>query len=634
MAGGHATQLGIRFQNQVAAWLAVYALAERSVTELGLPEGDAPVAISLETNAPVDDILVRTAADGFCFINAKTSVTLSDNTRSPLTSVFDQFVRQWLACSKGTGKRDWERPLDSARDRLVLALKAQESSAFISAAKPVLDRIKNSCSIHPQEDMATTKAQQRAYEVFIGLVKHYWLAHTGEEASDENVAALLGCIRIVSCDFENGHKSVALTLVREAVVADEGQAEAVWDLLVQTCSDYGSRRSGADRAGLREVLRGHGIALRDVPEFQADIRRLQEFTEETLERLAHLAHLCVPTPSGQQEITIDRPCIQALDHAARDESFLVIGEPGAGKSGALYTAALRLRQAGHPVMVIAVDQHPVATMADLEHGIGLKRPLSSVLRAWTTAKPGIFFIDALDASRGGPSDRVFQDLIRQILSNIPGWRVIASIRKFDLRFGVIYRELFRGGPVHPQFCADDFSTVRHLHIPRLSDDELAQVWAASPSMAEGQARGSDGLRELLRSPFNLYLFATILSSGGRVEELASVSTQVELLDRYWSHRAVDHWDRKSFNRESLLHDAAQRMIQKRELFVLKRDLQHHDGGHLYTLLSQGVLSPMRSRGDHITHVSFSHHMLFDYAVARLVLEGGHAPDLPKSVYNK
>ena len=62
--------------------------------------------------------------------------------------------------------------------------------------------------------------------------------------------------------------------------------------------------------------------------------------------------------------------------------------------------------------------------------------MRDVLENWPGAEPAFLFIDALDATRGGRSEAVFRALIAEIL-DMPDsrWRVVASIRSFDLRLG-------------------------------------------------------------------------------------------------------------------------------------------------------------------------------------------------------
>jgi len=217
-------------------------------------------------------------------------------------------------------------------------------------------------------------------------------------------------------------------------------------------------------------------------------------------------------------------------------------------------------------------------------------------------------------------------LIRQIHTEVPGWHVVASVREFDLRFGVEYRELFTGKPVHAEFQSPDFPKVKHLFVRRLSEEELQQVFSISQIIADVYYRATESLCDLLRNPFNLFLLANILSTGGDVEDFSDTTTQVELLDRYWSHRVIGS-NSKYVERERLIRFATEEMVEKRVFFVPFQTIAAHGEESLDRLLHDGVLVPLNARGDDIKSVAFSHHMLFDYAVARLILESGQAADL-------
>jgi len=627
MAGGHATHSGIGFQDKVAAIMATHALADEPLPFLGLPGGVTLTAVELETNAPVDDILIKTSAKGYCFINVKKGVGISDDPQSPLGSVIDQFVRQWIACIAPEGKHEWQRPLDPEKDRLVLVTGGTGVRSLVVATSSILMRIADRHSIQPREEIATTVPQCRAYDAMAKLIRFFWSRHTGNFPSEVEIASLLSIIRVVFLDPDSTDKVPALALLRRVVLANPEDAEKAWIYLIKECHRLAEHRSSADRGTFRDLLRSAGFSLRHIPELENDIHRLEILTEETLKDIAHLAHLNVPTRSGTQILEIDRRVTHMLVDCAQRTSLLIIGPPGCGKSGTMHGAATQLRAEGHPVVVMAVDHHPVGSLDALMQDFGLSKSLFDVLKGWTiSSKPGVLFIDALDATRGGSSEKVFQQLIRRIRIEVPDWRVVASIRVFDLRFGVDYRERFAGSPLSEEFQERDFPKVKHLLVPRLSQEELDQVWSSSIGMDEVYRNATEALRELLRSPFNLFLLAQILTTGGLIKEFTDLSTQVGLLALYWSHRVIGS-DRREVERERLLRHACEEMVNNQVLFLERQIVEQYGGEDLRRLMSDGVLSPEKVRGDHVIHIAFSHHMLFDYAVARLVLEGGNSPDL-------
>jgi hypothetical protein len=212
----------------------------------------------------------------------------------------------------------------------------------------------------------------------------------------------------------------------------------------------------------------------------------------------------------------------------------------------------------------------------------------------------------------------------QTLALAARWRVIASVRKYDLRYGQEFQRLFAGAP-HTVFFDPIFRNVRHLNIPPLDDDELKQIASQSPQLADLVEAASGALRELLRVPFNLSLAASLLEGGITVAELTPVRTQLELLDRYWDAR-VRREDRLGDAREAVLRLAVEEMVRRRSLRAPRSAVASDPAAstHLHDILSANVLvewQPPHAAKPDQSLLAFSHHVLYDYAVERLLLRG-------------
>ena len=115
---------------------------------------------------------------------------------------------------------------------------------------------------------------------------------------------------------------------------------------------------------------------------------------------------------------------------------------------------------------------------------------------------------------------MIRDLIRVIVGQQGRWHVVASIRKFDLRYSQELKQLFVGGPptTLEEFVDPEFNSIRHLNVPQLSDEELARIGHQSPELQQLIDGAPQELRELLRIPFNQ---ADILLVGdGKARDLA------------------------------------------------------------------------------------------------------------------
>ena len=194
-----------------------------------------------------------------------------------------------------------------------------------------------------------------------------------------------------------------------------------------------------------------------------------------------------------------------------------------------------------PLIFLSVDRLAgVVTRNDLKCELGLEHELLDVLAAWPGTVPGILIIDALDASRGGASERVFSDLIEDALCKIGHrWSIVASIRTFDLLNGTRLRKIAAGDPPSNSFFEPGLEQVRHFRIPRLSEDEVKDVSRCLPKLYTLFDSAPPSVRDLLRNVFNLALAAELLEDGASAESVRSVATQSELIDRYEDLRLPD-----------------------------------------------------------------------------------------------
>jgi len=128
------------------------------------------------------------------------------------------------------------------------------------------------------------------------------------------------------------------------------------------------------------------------------------------------------------EISLTRECLPSLNAAIGGGSLLVIGEPGAGKTGALVALAAQLITQPAPFVFFSVEPLVgLAKLSDFRAELHLTNDLLDVLTAWPGVEPGIFIIDALDASRGGPSEAVIASLIELAVARL-GERWLSSPR--------------------------------------------------------------------------------------------------------------------------------------------------------------------------------------------------------------
>jgi hypothetical protein len=598
--GGAATSAGIRFEQQLGALISAWILAgDRFDASFGLGAA-APVWLRFETEAPIDDLLVKTTNGGFVAIQAKTTASLSDDLGSPLGKTVSQFVRHWVVCQQGDGSMEWNRPLDAGRDRLVLAVGAQ-ATAQVREDLPAALRLKSQPG-----GGALNQAQQRAFETFASLVERAWGVTTKGEMDDRLLADLARLVTVFTFDVDRGPALSAGSLVK-AFGADADGANA-FALLSDVSGAMMRERGGGDLPTLRLRLAAVGVTLAASPAFRVDIEALKQHSRRIAEALG--SYEKIEVASGES-LTVRRECQGAVEAAVRGGPLLVIGEPGAGKSAVLNALARGLVAAGADVLELAVDRYSVETLEGLSRDLGLQHGLLEVLEAWDGPEPAYLLIDALDATRGGRGEGVFRVLIERVMELGGRWTVVASIRNFDLRMGQQFRALFKGVPPERTLADPAFGAVRHLQVPEWSSGEFEQLLQQSPELQACLDQAPPRLRELAMVPFNTRLLSELIARGA-VSALGDVSSQADLLRLYWDHRVGGH----GLPAMTCLHRVVQLMVEARALRAPILSAGGDAPAMIDTLCRDGVLIVVEDG----RWVQFRHHLLFDYAAARLLLQ--------------
>jgi HEAT repeat protein len=356
----------------------------------------------------------------------------------------------------------------------------------------------------------------------------------------------------------------------------------------------------------------------------SDRETLRRVTEEHLSHLAK--HAVLPVGEG---LEIGRSLGESLHRRVEVGSLFLVGPPGAGKSGALYRLARDLITAGRDVVVLAADLLSASGRRGLQEELDLQLDLIDALAAWPGEEPGFLLIDALDAARGREAGDVLFEVIERVAAKGGRWRVVASVRSFDLRHNP---DLQSAIPARVQendraHADPEFRFVRHVAVGGLSDEELAGLAESAPPIHRFLSVASRELVELLRVLFNLSLLASLLERDRiQLDRLHAIRTQLELLDLYWERRILaPASDRDA--RELLATKICDLAIDTMRLQVPRAELRELAAMHapaFEQLLRAGVLVETRAAGTRQDSVGFAHHVLFDYAIHRLLLTG--SPD--------
>lgn len=595
-AGGRATEAGMAFQAEVATWFAVHILVRLPVGgRFGINNQALPVAIRLETGDGLDDIEVRQSDGGAVHSQCKTSANLSTGENAPLVNTVGQLVH-WTADAKAAGGLP-----DPSRNAALLAVRAD--------AARTLDNLESGCRAfdlggswamtRPQRN----QAERAALDAFEAIATPVWTEHRGTPPADDDLRDLARIFHVARFTMDEGESDwrECSRLLGRHLFGNEAAGDAPLRDLKGIMRALIGNGAPAERAGLLRALRQLGHHDVSSPGYDADITKLRDMTNGELARLA--VHGRLPLGPG---VPIARESDAPLVSAILAGSLLVVGEPGAGKTGALVHAAAAMATGGNTVVFLSVDRYPgVAIASHLVSELGLTHPIVEILAAMPGAGRKILIIDALDAARGGASEAVFAGLIESVHERLAGdWIVVASIRTFDLKNGRRFRQAFVGSPADAGHADSALPTVRHFLVPRLNVNDLATAGAMSPELGALLASAPPPLAELLRNIFNLSLAAGLLADGADPAAFSAIRTQSGLIDAYEDARL------NTTPLQEAARSAAAAMASQRRLSVRKVVIGH---ASLDAVIGTGVLA---ESGD---LVSFAHHVLFDHVAGRFYL---------------
>ena len=348
--GGAAGESGALYRSSVAAYFVAHGLRGQAPKWLQLSGRLAiPVGVRLETEHPVDDVLVDLTDGGRIFVQAKRSLGLEESAGSE----FGKAVAQWKSAVR-------ERSVNAECDRLVLAIgqptgPLRDLGAALSRRRDALTGAaplaQQSALQRLNHHLGGLTHAQRDLLLDVALVQHLQVAEDGEAdaaAAEAIIDPLLAggssrkawrAIRLRCSELAS--KRAGLRMSDWVRCLEASGFEIVGDQSASAAAAFTAERQ-LERAYRRRV----GAAGRRV-----DLRPLAPLANVSLDDLG--SEITVRTSEGSNSTLSDRPIQDAIQ---RRGHVLVVGLPGAGKS-----TALRLAAAGYA----EDEQLPIPIVADL-----------------------------------------------------------------------------------------------------------------------------------------------------------------------------------------------------------------------------------------------------------------------------
>ncbi len=263
--GGSGSATGNTYEHDIASWLAIRVLAGRKATPLwDLPPRTDFRRIYCQVNQFVDDLLVVTSDDGNIFIQAKYRIQLSRKPNKDLAKTIFQFVRQYTACKARLPEARPRRPLEPARDRLVLLTTSNSSRELTHRLPRILRRLRDEGTSKNISSITKSQSDRNLIELILQLTENA-LSDSTEHTQEPTFFELTEILRlcwISVADFENdgATKLLAKDTLRR-LLKNPQQSDDAWAHLRVHFSDAAGTGFGASRDYLENLLTKHRIEL-------------------------------------------------------------------------------------------------------------------------------------------------------------------------------------------------------------------------------------------------------------------------------------------------------------------------------------------------------------------------------------
>jgi len=455
-AGGSGTVGGVRHEGRCLAWAAAHMLVEKALPEWAT--GRLVSAVGGQSGRPVDG--------GWVCFQAKAGLSFGTTPKSALAAALEQVVAMFdVGVPDHPPNGETLRRLDRHIDRVAVVSDENASEPVRIATAKLVDRLRTWPDEVPLEEAATNEPQRAALRVLTAHLQRLWLKRKGVELDEAQLRGMFRVLAVRSLELRaEGADLRAVMLDLQDIVEDPAKAPDLWRDLCEIGQQLAEERAWLSRDDLIDKLQILGHALQPSARLRPDISRLSQVTRDNVATPPAPIHIGAP----------DGPVEVGRDIAARIEphrNLAITGLPGTGKSALLHSIATSRMDTCDVVYLTWVQLQSTAGATRAE--LNLTHDLSAVLRGWTGSRLGLLLLDGIDQTRGtDPSG-----WLPQLAKHLDGtrWRIIATIRTFDLRHGLAWRAMFAGDPDVPEHADAELSDVAHICVGDFSDDEIAEI---------------------------------------------------------------------------------------------------------------------------------------------------------------
>ena len=614
-AGGAATQTGMGYQAQTTVWWCSRILLQTPIGSFfELPDETYPLEIHCETKDAVDDLRVELSGNKALYIQCKHSLSVSDKfgeikgTKKTKDSEFVKTFKQFISEFK-----DLKRSYNDKR----LIIYYSKNNSSLDKLSELLDHFRKTPKNSEFIQSANTK-DKKEIEKKIKIILNR-LCSTKEYCLDKSEQnELLKLIFIIQLEMDDNPSTYInlLESFQANLLSDPSQAHHSIIHLKELVSELIATKGTVDRIYLREYLSNKEIQLKGSINFSRDCEQLKSISSGEI--------LSLKSKSSDKikinDITyfIQRSVIDDMYAKAKETSFIITGDAGAGKTGCLISLYDRLNS-DYQVWFLAAERINYQNIDEAQRNLGLENSWFEIFKDAGSGSKTILIIDGLDYLRETKAQRTCKKIIEMAINN--NITVIASIRSFDLYYNIKIEELFKkeDNKFHSDCSNPKDENTKHTYIEQLTERELESALLNIPQLNQVIMR-YPRLREIVRNIFHLDLLCKYIEDQRSCDSLSEVSTHFGLFDLFWENIFEDEDKKDSDEMKDILQHIIEKMVNK---FSMQTEIPDGcDRNILPILLNKQVLKHPPVRSGYLPEdnkIEFRHHLLFDYVAMKLFI---------------
>ncbi len=315
---------------------------------------------------------------------------------------------------------------------------------------------------------------------------------------------------------------------------------------------------------------------------------------------------------------IDRsPLLSNLYNFSLEDSGIVYGKPGIGKSFLVRQLKAKLLESNILCFVIQIDY--VIDYSDQAITTELGLP-DNWIDTFKKIKIGnhkaVLIFDAFDAARDESLRNGYLGQVRRAKRELGDkWNILVTVRTYDAAKSPELMQLFTNGKI-----GNGRPIVRRFEVPDLTDDEVEQVTSKGAKFAMLYAQAGKQLKVILHNPFFLEILDGIVyeASETEINEIKLFKSESQLLSIFWAKKILsgsNHIAKElflsSFSHQLVEHQTLN--YNKLEVFkaIASDALKAFDDLRSENIIDEVSVNQSR--------LAYAHNILFDYAVSRLCI---------------